>query len=399
MKILYHHRTLADGAEGIHIGEMIDAFRSAGHEVVVRAMAHSETRGTGHEGFWQRLKQLLPGGVFELAAIGYNVVDYVTFGRALRQHRPDFVYKRHALNDFGVILAAKRHGVPLLLEVNRLYSSVQHTQFEHLRMQRLCRLCERLAASQATIVAAVSTPLADLVRGLIKDRGKVMVLPNGANPDLFQPQPEVRAQVREELGWSDSVVVGWSGILREWHGVDLLIQAVARVESLNLLIIGDGPDRARLESLIERLGLARRVKFTGRLSHADVVRYIGAVDIAASSADRTGVASPMKLLEYMAMERATVAPRSPNIEDLIDDEDDGLLFQPGSEEALAAALRRLVSDEALRLKLGRQARLKVVRFRNWRRNAEIVIRAVTGPAEGQADYLTCAPLTSNDRTP
>ena len=68
MKILYHHRTLADGAEGIHILEMIEAFRAEGHEVVVQAMGHGESRGSGHEGFFKRLKASLPKGVFELAA-------------------------------------------------------------------------------------------------------------------------------------------------------------------------------------------------------------------------------------------------------------------------------------------------------------------------------------------
>jgi hypothetical protein len=187
MKILYHHRTLADGAEGIHILEMIEAFRSNGHEVVVRAMAHGSGRGAGHEGFWKRLKAMLPGGAFELAAAGSSAMDYVTFGRALRHHRPDFVYKRHALNDVGVVLAARHHRVPLVLEVNRLYTSEQHTRFERLRLNGLGRFCERLAIDQASVVAAVSTPLAGFVRALARDPGKVMVLPNGANPTLFQP--------------------------------------------------------------------------------------------------------------------------------------------------------------------------------------------------------------------
>ncbi len=377
MKILYQHRTLADGAEGIHIREMIEAFRANGHEVLVCAKVHPNAGGTGDQGFWKRLKTLLPGGLFELAAAGSSVIDYVTFSRALRRHRPDFVYKRHALNDVGVILAARHQRVPLVLEVNRLYASEQHARFEQLRLRTLCRFCERLAINQASVAAAVSTPLAGLVRGLAKHPEKVIVLPNGANPVLFQPQADRRARVRAQLGWSNAVVVGWAGILREWHGVDLLLRAVARVPGLKLLIIGDGPDRARLESVIRRLHLDGRVIFTGRVSHDEVVGYIGAVDVAVASADRTGYASPMKLLEYMAMERATVAPRAPNIEDLIDDNVDGLLFEPDNGAALAATLRRLVYDESLRLRLGRQARLKVTRFRNWRRNAEIVAHAVT----------------------
>ncbi len=378
MKILYHHRTLADGAEGIHILEMIEAFRAEGHEVIVQAMAHGESRGSGHEGFFKRLKASLPKGVFELAAAASSIVDYLTFGRALRKHRPDFVYKRHALNDVGVVLASRHHGVPLLLEVNRLYASDQHTRFEQLRFRRFSRFLERVAVTRASVVAAVSTPLAGHVRELSKNRANVMVLPNGANPDLFRPRADLRTNMREELAWQDSVIVGWAGILREWHGVELLIRAVARVPGLKLLIIGDGPDRGRLDTVIQTLNLGDRVMFTGRVSHADVMRYVGAVDVAVSSADRTGIASPMKLLEYMAMERATVAPRSRNIEDLIDDGVDGLLFEPDSEEALVGVLRRLSEDEALRERLGRQARLKIVRVRNWQRNAEIVIRAITG---------------------
>jgi glycosyltransferase involved in cell wall biosynthesis len=381
MRILYHHRTLADGAEGIHIREMIDAFRANGHEVVVSAMVQPKTGGAGHDGALKRLKAMLPEWLFELAAIASSAADYVTFGRALARHRPDFVYKRHALNDFGALLAARHRGVPVCLEVNRLYTSDEHTRFEQRRLKTLCRGVERFAIDQASVVAAVSTPLAGSVRRLTARPERVMVLPNGANPDVFQPDEARRARVRRELGWTGDVVVGWAGILREWHGVDLLLRAVARVPGLKLLIIGDGPDRPRLEALIEQLGIVPRVVFTGRVAHADVVRYIGAVDIAVSAADRTGHASPMKLLEYMAMERATVAPRSPNIEDLIDHDVDGLLFEPDSEDALAAVFQRLVEDDGLRARLGRDARRKVMRVRNWRRNAEIVVRAMSDGVE------------------
>ena len=290
MKILYQHRTLADGAEGIHIREMVEAFRANGHEVVVCAKVHPNARGTGDEGFWKRLKTLLPGVMFELAAAAASFVDYVTFSRELTRHRPDFVYKRHALNDVGITLAARHHRIPLVLEVNRLYSSEAHAaRFEQLRLRRFCRFLERMAINQSSVVAAVSTPLTRLVREMARRPEKVMLLPNGANPVLFQLQPDQRAEARAELGWPASVVVGWAGILREWHGVDMLLRAVARVPGLKLLIIGDGPDRARLESIIGRLGLDKRVRFTGRVSHDEVVRYIGAVDIAVAAADSNGI--------------------------------------------------------------------------------------------------------------
>jgi hypothetical protein len=164
MKILYHHRTLADGAEGIHILEMIEAFRAHGHDVFVHALAHGEGRGSGHRGVWKRLKCSIPKGAFEIAAAVSSILDYVSFGRALRRYRPDFVYKRHALNDVGAVLAARHYRVPVLLEVNRLYASDQHTRFESLRFRSLCRFLERVAINQPFVVAAVSTPLAALYR-------------------------------------------------------------------------------------------------------------------------------------------------------------------------------------------------------------------------------------------
>jgi hypothetical protein len=120
-----------------------------------------------------------------MAAAAASLVDYVTFSRELSRHRPDFVYKRHALNDVGVILAARHHRVPLVLEVNRLYSSDAHAaRFEQLRLRRFCRLLERLAINQSSVVAAVSTPLAELVRGLARRPEKVMLLPASDGPAL-----------------------------------------------------------------------------------------------------------------------------------------------------------------------------------------------------------------------
>jgi glycosyltransferase involved in cell wall biosynthesis len=104
--------------------------------------------------------------------------------------------------------------------------------------------------------------------------------------------------------------------------------------------------------------------------------YLAAMDVAVVAHDGTGIASPMKLVEYMAMERAVVAPRLDNIKDLVCDERDGLLFTPGSASSLAGVLRRLTEDQELRVGLGREARRTVVRDRTWSANAERVLTLV-----------------------
>ena len=108
--------------------------------------------------------------------------------------------------------------------------------------------------------------------------------------------------------------------------------------------------------------------FTGRLSHAEVARHVDAMDVAVSPR-ATFYASPMKILEYMAMKVPVIAPDMPNIRDLFEPEREGLLFEPESVDALRAQLARVCADPALRASLGEAARARVERDRNWLSNA------------------------------
>ena len=138
--------------------------------------------------------------------------------------------------------------------------------------------------------------------------------------------------------------MGWSCSSTRWRGS----------RDARLLIVGDGPARAAIEARAAALHLSERLIITGRIPHADVPDYVAAMDVAVVAHDRTGVASPMKLLEYMAMAKVVVAPSLDNVKDVVDDERTGLLFAPGDVEALAAALERLAGDASLRLRLGAQ---------------------------------------------
>jgi glycosyltransferase involved in cell wall biosynthesis len=87
----------------------------------------------------------------------------------------------------------------------------------------------------------------------------------------------------------------------------------------------------------------------------------------------TFYASPMKLVEYMAMQKAVVAPAMDNIRDLIDHDRTGILFEPRDPHALAAAMARALSDTQLRCDLGQRARQSVIARFNWRHNAAHVV--------------------------
>ena len=375
MKVLYHHRTLADGAEGIHIAEIVEALRSLGHEVHVVGPVPSGG-GSSPPGKVHALRAALPETLVQAAAVAYNVPDYFGVARAIDQFRPDVLYKRHGRYDVAALVAAKRRGIPAVLEVNAVYSARPYRDFEPLLLQPVAERFERRAFALATSVYAVSTPMARQVAALGRD--DVLTLPNGANPERFDPDQVDGSDVRASLGLHDSIVVGWTGILREWHGLNLLLSATANLPALTLLLVGDGPARDTVERRAKELGMWGRVRITGRVPHAEISRYVAAMDIAVVVADHTGVASPMKLLEYMAMRRAVVAPRIENILDIVQDEVDGVLFKAGELAELSSGIRRLAADASLRDRLGVEARLKIKSYRNWRHIAATALSSVHG---------------------
>src|SRR5688572_30736134 len=131
MRILYHHRTLADGAEGIHIAAMVEAFSTLGHDVRVVGVPPHENLSTRRE-VAQAVRQMLPKAIFECCALALNAPEYLTVARQIRRNRPDLLYKRHARLDISALAAASRAGIPSVLEVNSLFTQGKYHEHEPL---------------------------------------------------------------------------------------------------------------------------------------------------------------------------------------------------------------------------------------------------------------------------
>lgn len=374
MRILYHHRTLADGAEGVHINAMIGAFEQLGHEVHLTSVA-SPVPG-GKTSLPARIRQLLPRPLFEVAATGVNVPEYVQVRQLINSLAPDFVYARHARYDVATLMAAGRAAIPSVLEANSLFTQGAYSGFEGTSWPIMAKRFERRALALATVVVAVSSPLADQIRQFAGRTAHV--IPNGADPGLFDPSRADGSRVRKRYKLDERLTIGWSGILREWHGAELLLEMLAHMPGVHLLIVGDGPARKTFEGRADVLGVMDRVTITGRVQHDEMPGHVAAMDVALVADERTGVASPMKMLEYMAMSRAVVAPRMRNIIDIIDDGVDGLLFSPDDPRDMADKARLLARDGDLRRRLGASARSKIVRERNWLAIASQVLAIVGG---------------------
>jgi glycosyltransferase involved in cell wall biosynthesis len=175
------------------------------------------------------------------------------------------------------------------------------------------------------------------------------------------------------------LVLGFVGFVRDWHGLDHIIDLLARepdLKRVSLLVVGDGPACAGLRDQAESFHVADRVIITGVIPHEHLADYLSAMDIALQP-QVTPYASPLKLFEYMALGRAIIAPDTENIREILEHEVDGILFTPGDQKTLSDAIQRLAGDDELRVRLGAAAAAKIVaRNLTWKNNAERVTMLV-----------------------
>jgi glycosyltransferase involved in cell wall biosynthesis len=392
MKILYHHRTRAGDAQGIHISEIQRAFRNRGHEVVEVALVEAgseakadETGGSarGLAGLASRIAGSLPLPAKEAMEHAYNLVAYRRLSRSIREHRPDFVYERYAANTFAGLMAAKRHGVPFVLEVN---SPLAMEKAEHggLFFKRLTRSIERKLCSDADVTIAVTRVLAGILEEEGVSPGKAVVMPNGVRNE-FGMNGDGMA-FRRGLGIPpDALVAGFIGWFRAWHGLERMIEAAASPEwrdaGIHLVLAGDGPAMPSLRRMRGDLGVEDRVFLCGSVPRGEIESALASFDVAVQPAV-TSYACPMKVIEYMAAGRAIVAPGSDNVRELLTDRETAVLCPGGPNpctEDLRDAVLALARDAELRRRLGGAARRRIFeRGYLWEENARRVEELVAG---------------------
>lgn len=375
MKILYHHRTASKDGQAVHIEELIQALREQGHEVRVVAPQPAGEGMGGEVGWVQRLRDRLPKAVYELLELAYSAVAYKRLARAASDFCPDVIYERYNLFLLAGVMLARRRRLPLLLEVNAPLAD-ERQRFGGLGLPWLARWAEGVAWRGADVVLPVTQVLAGHVaqRGIPPSR--LVVIPNGINEAHFATAPTAAA-AKSAIGWDDAVVLGFTGFVRDWHGVDRVVRWMSGADApsnVKLLVVGDGPVRAELEQLAGELGLGERVRFTGVVDRDRVPDLVAAFDIALQPA-AVAYASPLKLFEYLALGKAILAPRQPNLEEVLRDGGNAILFDPEVPASFEHALARLCTDEALRHRLAIGAQQSIAaQGLTWRSNAQRVAK-------------------------
>lgn len=379
MKILYHHRTASKDGQAVHIEEMVAALRALGHEVRIVSPSVSEDGKMGGKVGWvHQLKNALPKAVYELLELAYSLVAYRRLKREASAFQPDAIYERYNLFLLAGTLLKRRLGIPLLLEVN---SPLVHERSLHsggLSLKALARWAEGTAWRSADYVLPVTRVLGKYVADYGVPAERIVVIPNGINEAHFSEAPDPES-AKSTLGLSGKLVLGFTGFVRDWHGVDRVVCWLATPQAPKnafLLIVGDGPVRAELEAQARSLGVADKVRFTGVIDRAVVPAHVAAFDVALQPAV-TEYASPLKLMEYLYLGKAIVAPAEPNLMEVLTHDENALLFDARSANGFENALEALCADSNLRQRLSIGARLTIdTQKLTWRGNAAKVIDLV-----------------------
>jgi glycosyltransferase involved in cell wall biosynthesis len=183
-------------------------------------------------------------------------------------------------------------------------------------------------------------------------------------------------------------MVGFVGSLKPWHGLPILVEAFARLHrtdmNTRLRIVGDGPERRRLENDLDAHGVRHAAVLTGAVAPAEVPGLLASMDVAVAPypAGDHCYFSPLKVYEYMAAGLPVVASRIGQLVEVIRDDINGLLCHPGDAVDFAGAFIRLRSEPALRSRLGTAARATVATRHTWAEVARRILDfagSVPGP--------------------
>ncbi len=259
----------------------------------------------------------------------------------------DIVHTRNAEAFFYGMAAAKLAGVKGLI----------HSEHGRVFDDRPIRFTlQRVLSNHASAIFAVSNKLKqDLIHHIRIPGEKIEVLYNGVDLSRFDMRDQAAA--RALLGISaGQFVIGSVGRLVPVKNYALLMRAVARLDGVHLVLVGDGPERASLERLKRDLKLEGRVTLPGHRS--DIAELIGGFDVFALTSLNEGMSNT--LLEAMAGGVAVVASDVGGNREIVRNGIDGMLFDSDDESALVGIFETLVRDRATKEKFGAAARRRVM---------------------------------------
>jgi glycosyltransferase involved in cell wall biosynthesis len=278
--------------------------------------------------------------------------------------RADSVYATTMVRRTALAAALARRRLVFKLVADEAYERERRTgrfegtldEFQRVRggaRVRVLRATRTAALRRARRVVVPSVYLREIALGWGLAPERVEVVPNPAPALSALPS---REEARAALG-IDGATLGAAGRLTVQKALGDALAAVARVDGVELLVLGDGPERRSLERRADELGIAARVRFLGAGTREDVVTMFRAVDAALLTSAWENL--PHTVLEALAAGTPVIATAVGGVPEVVLDGENGLLVPAGDVDAIASAIERIVRDDELRASLAARAPVSV----------------------------------------
>ena len=288
------------------------------------------------------------------------------------------VYEAHAVSGYGFPKKLEKLGIkkPFIHTIHGVladeYEQAKKNGYPSVRgrvanyfMQRLSKL-EEETAKNATIVVTISNYSLEKIQKYYGiEQSKVRIVPNGVDIEKFKPMDT--KEVRQQFGLGNEPCVLFVGSLIPRKGLPFLVEAAKKVvraqADTKFLIVGDGPLRNQLYDSLKTANLSGNFKFFGNLKDNVLPAIYNCADVFVLPSIQEG--QGIVLLEAQASGKPVVAFDIGGVNEALQNKETGLLVNQGDVDALGDALLKLLTDKALREKMGSNGRRFVSENYTW----------------------------------
>ncbi|MBI4230540.1 MAG: glycosyltransferase family 4 protein [Planctomycetes bacterium] len=354
----------------VHTQGLIEAMRSRGHAVGV-------CLGTYHGGgVLRRVRDL--GGV---------VRRFWT----LLSGPQGVVHARLSLFGWLLAILSRLRGWVHVLELNGIVSEeLALLEDPRGRLRRAFYLfSERVCCRLSQWVVCVSPGIRDhVVRRYALPSHKVVVVPNGVASIFFEHRDRARARERFGMG-IDQLWLCFAGGLYPWHGVDLVVEALAKLppkaDSVHFMIAGDGPEQEALQRRAAELGVSHRIHWIGRVTHEEIPDLLAAADMGCMlfRPVRSIAGAPLKLVEYLTAGLPVLVSDVPGCREAVLETGAGILVDRPSPDSVAEAIARFAEDPGMWRSRAERARAAFGARHSWDQTAS-QLEDLYGSGNGEA---------------
>jgi len=289
--------------------------------------------------------------------------------------KPDIIHAHSSyLNGMAANYASRRTGVPSIYELRSLWGEsaivnegLKRNSWRH----RLLWKLELGVMKKASRIVSISKGIKEeiVARGILGN--KIDIVSNGVDTNYFSPRsPDLK--LISTLNLENKFVIGYIGSIRKLEGLELLVNAFVKgkfkEKGCCLLIVGDGPEKHKLQEISKEHKLEDSIVFTGNVPHSQILNYYSVIDLFVYPRVDALInqrVTPLKPLEVMAMEKISLGSDVGGLKELIIDEGNGFLFEAGNIDNLIDKIDTILEKKSNMDTIGRKARKWVIENREW----------------------------------